>query len=67
MGRGRVLCRRRLREPGPAIHPRSFSSTARGQSSIANISAVRVLKKPLVVTEFIDAVRSVHACRAASS
>jgi hypothetical protein len=51
------FCRRRLRDPTLRSIP-IFLFTARGQS-IANISAVRVLKKPLVVSEFIEAVRSV--------
>jgi len=54
---GVEFCRRRLRDPALRSIP-IFLFTARGQS-IANISAVRVLKKPLVVSEFIDAVRSV--------
>jgi CheY-like chemotaxis protein len=54
---GVEFCRRRLRDPALRSIP-IFLFTARGQS-IANISAVRVLNKPLVVSEFIDAVRSV--------
>lgn len=54
---GVEFCRRRLRDPTLRSIP-IFLFTARGQS-IANISAVRVLRKPLVVSEFIDAVRSV--------
>ncbi len=54
---GVEFCRRRLRDPALRSIP-LFLFTARGQS-IANISAVRVLRKPLVVSEFIDAVRAV--------
>lgn len=54
---GVEFCRRRLRDPALRAIP-IFLFTARGQS-IANVSAVRVLRKPLVVNEFIDAVRSV--------
>ena len=54
---GVEFCRRRLRDPALRSIP-IFLFTARGQS-IANVSAVRVLRKPLVVSEFIDAVRSV--------
>ncbi len=54
---GVEFCRRRLRDPALRSIP-LFLFTARGQS-IANVSAVKVLRKPLVVEEFIDAVRSV--------
>jgi CheY-like chemotaxis protein len=54
---GVEFCRRRLRDPALRAIP-IFLFTARGQS-IANVSAVKVLRKPLVVNEFIDAVRSV--------
>ena len=54
---GVEFCRRRLRDPALRAIP-IFLFTARGQS-IANVSAVRVLRKPLVVNEFIDAVRAV--------
>ena len=54
---GVEFCRRRLRDPALNAIP-IFLFTARGRS-IANISAVKVLRKPLVVNEFIDAVRSV--------
>jgi CheY-like chemotaxis protein len=54
---GVEFCRHRLRDPALRSIP-MFLFTARGQS-IANISAVKVLRKPLVVSEFIDAVRSV--------
>ena len=54
---GVEFCRRRLRDPALRTIP-IFLFTARGQS-IANVSAVRVLRKPLVVNELIDAVRSV--------
>jgi CheY-like chemotaxis protein len=54
---GVEFCRRRLRDPELRSIP-IFLFTSRGHS-IANISAVRVLKKPLMVDEFIDAVRSV--------
>ena len=54
---GVEFCRRRLRDPARLAIP-IFLFTARGQS-IANVSAVRVLRKPLVVNEFIDAVRAV--------
>lgn len=56
---GVEFCRRRLRDPAIRSIP-LFLFTARGQS-IANVSAVKVLRKPLVVDEFIDAVRSVVA------
>jgi CheY-like chemotaxis protein len=62
---GVEFCRRRLRDPKLRSIP-IFLFTARGQS-IANISAVRVLNKPLVVSEFIDAVRSVMNPARASS
>ncbi len=62
---GVEFCRRRLRDPTLRSIP-IFLFTARGQS-IANISAVRVLRKPLVVSEFIDAVRSVMEPAAAPS
>jgi CheY-like chemotaxis protein len=61
---GVEFCRRRLRDPALRSIP-IFLFTARGQS-IANVSAVRVLRKPLVVDEFIDAIRSVVAPAAAS-
>jgi CheY-like chemotaxis protein len=61
---GVEFCRRRLRDPSLRAIP-IFLFTARGQS-IANVSAVRVLRKPLVVDEFIDAVRSVVAPAASS-
>ena len=61
---GVEFCRRRLRDPALRTIP-IFLFTARGQS-IANVSAVRVLRKPLVVEELIDAVRSVVAPAAAS-
>ena len=61
---GVEFCRRRLRDPALRSIP-IFLFTARGQS-IANVSAVRVLRKPLVVDEFIEAVRSVVAPAAAS-
>lgn len=61
---GVEFCRRRLRDPSLRAIP-IFLFTARGQS-IANVSAVRVLRKPLVVDEFIEAVRSVVAPAAAS-
>jgi CheY-like chemotaxis protein len=61
---GVEFCRRRLRDPSLRSIP-IFLFTARGQS-IANVSAVRVLRKPLVVEEFIDAVRSVVAPAASS-
>jgi CheY-like chemotaxis protein len=61
---GVEFCRRRLRDPALRSIP-IFLFTARGQS-IANVSAVRVLRKPLVVDEFIDAIRSVVAPAATS-
>ena len=61
---GVEFCRRRLRDPSLRSIT-IFLFTARGQS-IANVSAVRVLRKPLVVDEFIDAVRSVVAPAASS-
>ena len=62
---GVEFCRRRLRDPSLRAIP-IFLFTARGQS-IANVSAVKVLRKPLVVDEFIDAVRSVVQPSAAPS
>lgn len=54
---GVEFCRRRLRDPALRSIP-LFLFTARGHS-IANVSAVKVLRKPLVVDEFIEAVRSI--------
>jgi CheY-like chemotaxis protein len=62
---GVEFCRRRLRDPALRAIP-IFLFTARGQT-IANVSAVKVLRKPLVVDEFIEAVRSVVLPAAASS
>lgn len=62
---GVEFCRRRLRDPALRAIP-IFLFTARGQT-IANVSAVKVLRKPLVVDEFIDAVRSVVLPAAATS